>query len=137
MEQRRIAEILNTHDATIGQSEVLIAKLNRVKAGLLQDLFTYGLDNCGRPRNPSTHPEIFKNSCVGVMPHDWEELKLGGLLVSRPANGYSPKEANEWTGTIMLGLGCLTSNGFYPRHLKNAPRRDHRLRHALLRQVKS
>ncbi|MEU9485457.1 hypothetical protein AB0D83_17570 [Streptomyces decoyicus] len=36
-------------------------------------------------------------------------------------NGFSPSESAEWTGTQMLGLGCLTPGGFQPRQLKNAP----------------
>ncbi|MCX4639186.1 hypothetical protein QT196_18960 [Streptomyces sp. P9-2B-2] len=36
-------------------------------------------------------------------------------------NGFSPPESAEWTGVQMLGLGCLTPDGFQPRQLKNAP----------------
>ncbi|MFB7834781.1 restriction endonuclease subunit S [Streptomyces sp. NPDC056056] len=36
-------------------------------------------------------------------------------------NGFSPVESEVWTGVQMLGLGCLTSTGFEPAQLKNAP----------------
>ncbi|MFC8368278.1 restriction endonuclease subunit S [Streptomyces sp. NPDC057239] len=36
-------------------------------------------------------------------------------------NGFSPVEADSWTGVQMLGLGCLTAEGFRAIHLKNAP----------------
>jgi restriction endonuclease S subunit len=43
-EQRRIAEILDTADAAIQQTQAFIAKLKQMKAGLLHDLLTRGLD---------------------------------------------------------------------------------------------
>ncbi|MFD7162128.1 restriction endonuclease subunit S domain-containing protein [Streptomyces violascens] len=47
--------------------------------------------------------------------------KLGDVLAEKPRNGHSPSEANEWTGLLTLGLGCLTSEGFIPRQLKSIP----------------
>ena len=76
--------------------------------------------------------EEFKDSPVGKIPNDWEVVKLESLLNGRPKNGYSPKEVNEWTGTLMLGLGCLTEEGFEPCQLKNAPSNDLKIRAALL-----
>lgn len=43
-EQRRIALILDTADAAIAKTEALIAKLKQMKAGLLHDLLTRGID---------------------------------------------------------------------------------------------
>ncbi|MEV8391258.1 MULTISPECIES: restriction endonuclease subunit S [unclassified Streptomyces] len=51
----------------------------------------------------------------------WEEVQLGSLLAGPIRNGFSPLESQEWTGVQMLGLGCLTAEGFQPRQLKNAP----------------
>lgn len=48
-------------------------------------------------------------------------VRLDSYLAAPPRNGYSPVESAEWTGVKMLGLGCLTSEGFTPRQLKNAP----------------
>lgn len=57
------------------------------------------------------------------MAHEgWQQRKLHQLLAERPKNGYSPSEASEWTGSLMLGLGCLGPDGFRPTQLKNAPR---------------
>lgn len=49
---------------------------------------------------------------------------LADFLVYSPRNGFSPNEAEDWTGVLALGLGCLTVNGFAPRQLKNVPARD-------------
>jgi type I restriction enzyme, S subunit len=43
-EQRRIAEILDALDTAIRETETLIAKLRKIKAGLLHDLLTRGID---------------------------------------------------------------------------------------------
>lgn len=131
-EQRCIAAILNTIDSTIAHTTTLIAKLKQMKAGLLHDLLTRGLDENGELRDATQHPEQFKDSPLGRIPKDWELLKLESLLNGRPKNGYSPKEVNEWTGTLMLGLGCLTEEGFEPLQLKNAPRNNFKIYTALL-----
>ncbi|MGW2518080.1 restriction endonuclease subunit S [Streptomyces sp. NPDC001617] len=50
-----------------------------------------------------------------------ERVPLEYYLAGPPRNGYSPVESADWTGVQMLGLGCLTPDGFEPRQLKNAP----------------
>lgn len=50
VEQSRIAEILDTLDAAIREAEAVVAKLKQVKAGLLHDLLTCGLDEHGQLR---------------------------------------------------------------------------------------
>lgn len=72
-QQRRIAEILSTVDASIEQTEALIAKYQQIKAGLMHDLFTRGLTPDGylRPKNESRRTKF------GWIPKDWT---LGSLL---------------------------------------------------------
>jgi restriction endonuclease S subunit len=79
-EQRRIAEILDAADEAIRQTERLIAKLKAVKAGLLHDLLTRGLDGHGRLRDPLAHSEQFKDSPLGRIPRDWEVITLGDAI---------------------------------------------------------
>jgi len=71
-EQQCIAEILDTVDVAIQQTDALIAKFRQMKAGLLHDLLIRGLDEHGQLRDPVTHPEQFKDSPLGRMPCDWE-----------------------------------------------------------------
>lgn len=75
-EQHRIAEILDTADAAIQQIEALIAKPRQMKAGLLHDLLTRGLDEHGQLRDPVAHPEQFKGSVLGRIPREWEVSRL-------------------------------------------------------------
>lgn len=69
-EQTRIAEILGTADASIAETERLIAKYNRIKTGLMQDLLTRGIDAGGNIRSKSTHKFVIKNGIE--VPEDWD-----------------------------------------------------------------
>jgi len=75
-EQAKIAEILSTVDRAIEQTEALIAKQQRIKTGLMQDLLTRGIDEHGNLRSEKTHQ--FKDSPVGRIPVEWEVMKLSG-----------------------------------------------------------
>jgi type I restriction enzyme S subunit len=79
-EQRRIAEILDTLDASIQKTEQLIAKLKQVKQGLLHDLLTCGIDENGELRDPARYPEQFKNSLLGRIPRAWQLAQLSSRL---------------------------------------------------------
>lgn len=81
-EQRRIAEILDTLDETIRKTEALIGKLKQVKAGLLHDLLTRGIDEQGQLRNPATHPEQFKDSPLGRIPREWRVGQIKDLATN-------------------------------------------------------
>jgi type I restriction enzyme S subunit len=133
-EQYLIAEILDTVDEVIRSTEQVIAKLRLIMRGLLRDLLTVGVDESGELRDPNRHPGQFKETRLGRVPSDWKVGTLGRWLIGRPRNGYSPTEVEETTGWKMLGLGCLTPEGFEPRQLKNAPISDRRLRPFLLHE---
>lgn len=73
-EQSKIAEILSTVDRAIEQTEALIAKQQRIKTGLMQDLLTRGIDQHGNLRSEETHQ--FKDSPLGRIPVEWNAKKL-------------------------------------------------------------
>ena len=73
-EQSKIAEILSMVDLAIEQTESLIAKQQRIKTGLMQDLLTRGIDEHGNLRSEQTHK--FKDSPLGRIPVEW---KVGGF----------------------------------------------------------
>lgn len=81
-EQRRIAEILDTADRAIGETEALISKLKHMKTGLMHDLLTRGLDERGQLRDPDARPEQFKETPLGRIPREWEVRPLGQLIDS-------------------------------------------------------
>ena len=118
-ERTKIAEVLSTVDRAIGQTEALIAKQQSIKTGLMQDLITRGIDEYGNLRSEETHE--FKDSPMGRIPVEWEVVTISSVLSRPPKNGYSPIESDQWNGEYMLGLGCLTPDGFEPTQLKYAP----------------
>lgn len=69
-EQTRIAEILSTTDEAIAHTEALIAKYQRLKTGLMQDLLTKGIDENGNIRSKATHKFVVKNGIE--VPEEWE-----------------------------------------------------------------
>jgi type I restriction enzyme S subunit len=87
-EQAEIAEILDTLDTTLRQTEAIIDKLKQVKQGLLLDLLTRGIDANGelRPRQ-SEAPHLYKDSPLGWIPLGWAVRKLGDLSASM-TNGF-------------------------------------------------
>jgi type I restriction enzyme S subunit len=93
-EQRRIAEILDTVDEAIRETERVIAKLRQVKQGLLHDLLTRGLDAAGRLRDPEAHPEAFKDSPLGRIPREWRIVTIGDLAV-HVGSGATPRGGSE------------------------------------------
>jgi len=79
-EQKIIAEVLSTVDQAIEQTEALIAKQQRIKTGLMQDLLTRGIDEHGNNRSEQTHR--FIDSPLGRIPYDWtvQELSSRALV---------------------------------------------------------
>ena len=68
--------MLDTVDEAIAKTEAVIAKLRQVRAGLLHDLLTRGLDQNGELRDPIAHPEQFHDSPVGRIPKNWRARLL-------------------------------------------------------------
>ena len=76
--QQKIAKILSTIDGQIAKTEAIIAKYQAVKQGMLQDLFTRGIDVATgelRPRYEDA-PELYKDSPLGMIPKEWDVSKL-------------------------------------------------------------
>lgn len=94
VEQIKIAEILSMVDRAIEQTEALIAKQERMKAGLMQDLLTHGIDEHGTIRSETTHK--FKDSPLGRIPVEWE-------VASLPSKGH-PSRAHIKTGPFGSAL---------------------------------
>lgn len=121
--QRKIANILASIDTAIEKTEALIAKYQQIKVGLMYDLFTRGVLPNGQLRPPrSEAPELYQETPIGWIPRKWEVIRLAECISGAPKNGYSPREIDTWEGVYVLGLGCLTKDGFKAKQLKNAPR---------------
>jgi type I restriction enzyme, S subunit len=82
VEQIPIAYILDTIDENIIKTEAVIKKLKQVRAGLLHDLLSYGLDENGQLRDPVAHPDQFKDSVLGRVPKEWGIKTIDQLAIS-------------------------------------------------------
>jgi type I restriction enzyme S subunit len=78
-EQHQIATILSTADAVIEKTQAAIAKYKAIKQGMLQDLFTRGIDTTTGKLRPSYQdaPELYKESKLGLIPIEWSEEIFG------------------------------------------------------------
>lgn len=106
-EQQQIAKILSTADAVIEKTQAAIAKYKAIKQGMLQDLFTRGIDlntNKLRPRFEDA-PELYKESKLGWIPREWEEkivddiAKVNGRVGWK---GYTVADLRDF-GPLALG----------------------------------
>ena len=97
-EQSKIAEVLSTVDRAIAQTEALIAKQQRIKTGLMQDLLTRGIDEHGQLRSEATH--AFKDSSLGRIPVEWEMNLLD--VVAERGSGHTPSKQHPeyWNGGV-------------------------------------
>lgn len=67
-----ISKILFTIDNTIEKTEALIEKYQKVKEGMMQDLFTRGIGEDDKLRPPyHKTPELYKETELGVVPKEW------------------------------------------------------------------
>lgn len=90
-QNKRIAAVLDTVDEAIAKTEAVIAKLKQVRAGLLHDLLTRGLDENGQLRDPIAHPEQFQDSPIGRIPKEWEVASVNDLFEMQLGKMLSPK----------------------------------------------
>lgn len=106
--QECIAKVLSTIDKAIAQTEALIAKQQRIKTALMQDLLTRGIDEHGNLRSEDTH--AFKDSALGRIPVEWDQVFLGDLYGENPKNGIYKKSQDIGEGVLMIGQNSVTKD---------------------------
>ena len=114
-----IVRVLSTVDRAIEETEALIAKQQRIKTGLMQDLLTRGIDEHGNLRSEQTHK--FKDSPLGRIPVEWEVRDLQSLLAnvsppmrSGPFGSALLKEELVESGVPLLGIDNVLPERFVP-----------------------
>ena len=116
--QCKVADILEVVDLTISKTTGTITKLEKIKTGLMQDLFTRGIDASGKLRPPaSERPDLFKESPLGLVPSDWRvpvlhEQKIAIIDGDRGEN--YPKNSDLLPSGFCLFLSAenVTKRGF-------------------------
>lgn len=76
-EQIKIGKILSIADSVIEKTETLITKQQRIRLGIMWDLFTCGIDKHGNLRSERTHK--FKDSPLGRIPKEWDVVNVENI----------------------------------------------------------
>lgn len=108
-EQRRIAQILDTVDTAIHETEAIIAKLKAVKQGLLHDMLTRGIDANGELRpSHAEAPQLYNESPLGCIPKAWDAHVFGDTIEHViDFRGRTPKKLGmDWGGGDILALSA-------------------------------
>lgn len=113
-EQRKIAAILSSVDATIEKTEAVIEQLQVVKKAMMQELLTRGVP--GRHRR-------FKETEIGVVPEAWEIAALGSVFKLTSGKGipirHLPKLESDKANVPVYGGNGLA--GFTTAALVEPP----------------
>jgi len=96
-EQQKIAEILSTVDEAIEKTDQAIDKTQRLKKGLMQELFKKGIGH-----------EEFKDTEIGRIPKEWEVVRLGNESIADLIMGQSPPSSTY--NKKGIGLPFLQGN---------------------------
>jgi len=97
-EQWGIAQILSTIDNAIQKSDELIAKIERLKKGLMQELLTKGIGHTK-----------FKKTEIGKIPEEWKVARLKEVINEAKPGFASGKRDKK--GIIQLRMNNITTDG--------------------------
>ncbi|MFA5925618.1 MAG: restriction endonuclease subunit S [Parcubacteria group bacterium] len=97
--QKIIAEILSKVDEDIEKTCEVIKKSEKIKKGLMRELFTKGIG----------HKKL-KKTKLGMIPEEWEVLSLGEMGIFSKGKGISKKEL------IPTGLPAIRYGEIYTKH---------------------
>jgi type I restriction enzyme S subunit len=93
-EQSRTCAFVAGIDAQITQTESLIAKQEQVRVGLMQDLFTRGVDETGRLRPPREDaPDLYHETALGWLPKGWGAVRV--QKIAHVVRGSTPRPAKD------------------------------------------
>ena len=124
-QQRAIGGLLRLVDEAIAKTEAVIAKLKQVRAGLLHDLLTRGLDEHGQLRDPIAHSEQFKDSPLGRIPNQWSVRSLEQVTDPSAPICYGIVQAFDFVPDGVPVLAIRDILGDYTTRLhRAAPRID-------------
>jgi type I restriction enzyme S subunit len=95
-EQKAITQLLSTVDEAIQKTDEIIAKTERLKKGLMQELLTKGIG----------HKE-FKDAEIGRIPKEWEAVKVGDVLSLEYGSGLPERERIPGTYPVVGSNGIV------------------------------
>ncbi|MEM2919065.1 MAG: restriction endonuclease subunit S [Candidatus Altiarchaeota archaeon] len=108
-EQQKISDILSTVDEAIQKTNEIIAKIERLKKGLMQELLTKGIG----------HKEFKYSKELGYkIPKEWEVVRLGDILSLEYGEGLPEKERALGKYPVVGSNGIV---GYHNKKLINGP----------------
>lgn len=112
-EQRRIAEMLDMLDQAIRGTDLVVAKLEKMRHGLLRGLLSRGVDKDGSLRRPTAGPTGFKESRLGQVPADWDvvELRTATHLITKGTTPTTYGHSYVHAGIPFLRVENLAADG--------------------------
>ncbi|RLE04455.1 MAG: hypothetical protein DRI99_03870, partial [Candidatus Aminicenantes bacterium] len=116
-EQQKIAEILSTVDQAIEKVDDSIAKTERLKKGLMQELLTKGLPVASATQTGIGHKE-FKNTEIGRIPKEWEVVRLGEVFSLEYGKGLTEKERENGEYPVYGSNGVV---GYHSQYIVKGP----------------
>lgn len=120
-EQKKISEVLASIDAAIANTERIVAKTQRIKNGLIQDLLMRGIDDKGNLRSKITNKFITKDNIT--VPEEWD-VKPISFVLTNIEQGWSPNCDNDEASTDEWGVlktTAVTWEGFNEKENKRLP----------------
>jgi len=105
-EQKKIAAILSSVDDAIQATQAVIGQTQKVKHGLMQQLFTHGI---GHTR--------FKQTKIGEIPEEWEVMTVNEI-VSLMKSGLSRRIVPQDIGIPVLISGNIQNGKLDTKELK-------------------
>jgi type I restriction enzyme S subunit len=108
-EQRKIATVLHTVDQAIQKTEELIAQVQRIRNGIRQDLFAYGIAESGHIRSDDQCQETY----LGKIAKDWELKQVKGVCEEVVDCPHSTPEYAE-DGIIVVRTSEIENGQFDP-----------------------
>ncbi|MFW1533755.1 restriction endonuclease subunit S [Vibrio parahaemolyticus] len=125
IEQQKIAEVLSTVDKKIDLLDQKIAETEKLKAGLMQKLFSEGVGIQDENGDWQPHTE-FRTTSIGQVPKTWQDAQIGDyvseLVSGVSVNSYDKQKTENEIG--VLKTSAVIGGNFYPEFHKTVKPED-------------
>lgn len=102
LERQKISDILGTMDEDITKTQEVIEKTEKLKKGLIQELFTCGIGHTK-----------FKKTKLGEIPEEWETVYLSKLIKLTSGKGLSKNQFIPGEFSVYGGNGISGTHNEY------------------------
>ena len=107
-EKQKIISILTTIDDAIQRSRQAATETEHLKAGVMHELMTKGIG----------HREFREDPDVGMVPKEWDVVRLISVLSEKTKYGYSGMQVQSGSKVRVLTLSAVTNNEISEKNSK-------------------